>query len=65
MDKVIAARARRVLWFMTGCGLLLAAARSVAVSVGGGWEAQTAQGYARVCEQRARALAIQENELAR
>ena len=56
MDKVIAVRARKV---------LLAAARNVAVSLGGGWEAQTAQGYARVCEQRARALAIQEDELAR
>jgi hypothetical protein len=65
MDKVISVRARRVLWSLAGCGLLLAAARNVAVSLGGGWESQTAQGYARVCDQRARALAVRADEGAR
>jgi hypothetical protein len=57
MDNLIGVWARKMLWFLAGCCVLLAAARNLAVSLGGGWESADAQGYARGCEQRARALA--------
>ena len=65
MEKVLEMRASRVLWLFTGCGLLLAAARELAMTVGSGWEVQTARGYANDCAQRARLLAAQDGELAR
>jgi hypothetical protein len=63
VQKITSMGARRVLWVLTGCGLLLAAARNLNAGVGGGWEAQTPRAYANDCAERAHALADQEGEL--
>ena len=65
MHKISGVQARKVLWVLTGCGLLLAVARNLSVGVGGGWEVQTPRAYANGCAERAHALAVQESELAR
>ena len=65
MHKITEVPARKVLWVLTGCGLLLAVARNLSAGVGGGWEAQTPRAYANACAQRAHALAVQQRELAR
>jgi len=63
VHKITWVRARKVLWVLTGCGLLLAVARNISAGVGGGWEVQTPRAYANACAERAQALAVQEREL--
>jgi hypothetical protein len=63
VEKITCVGARRVLWVLTGCGVLLAVARNITVGVGGGWEVQTPRAYANACAERAHALADREGEL--
>jgi hypothetical protein len=63
VHKITWVGGRRMLWVLTGCGLLIAVARNLNVGVGGGWEAQSPRAYANDCAERAHALADQEGEL--